>query len=71
LAVENVTQAVSNDLLRHTLRQLDGVVLHVHDEVVVDGGDEEEVRRVMATPPDWAAGLPLAVEVKRMSRYGK
>ena len=71
LAVENVTQAVSNDLLRHTLRQLDGVVLHVHDEVVVDGGDEEEVRRVMTTPPDWAAGLPLAVEVKRMSRYGK
>jgi len=71
LAVENVTQAVSNDLLRHTLRQLDGVVLHVHDEVVVDGGDEEEVRRVMTTPPDWAAGLPLAVDVKRMSRYGK
>ena len=71
LAVENVTQAVSNDLLRHTLRQLDDVVLHVHDEVVVDGGDEEEVRRVMTTPPDWAVGLPLAVEVKRMSRYGK
>ena len=71
LAVENVTQAVSNDLLRYTLRQLDDVVLHVHDEVVVDGGDEEEVRRVMTTPPDWAVGLPLAVEVKRMSRYGK
>jgi len=71
LAVENVTQAVSNDLLRHTLRQLDDVTLHCHDEVVVDGGDEEEVRRVMTTPPDWAVGLPLTVEVKRMSRYGK
>jgi DNA polymerase len=35
LACENITQATANDLLRHTLRQLDDVVLHVHDEVEV------------------------------------
>jgi len=71
LACENVTQAVANDLLRYALRQLDGVVLHVHDEIVVEGGSEEEVRRVMTTPPAWATGLPLAVGIKSMPRYGK
>jgi DNA polymerase bacteriophage-type len=35
LACENITQATANDLLRHALRQLDDVVLHVHDEVVL------------------------------------
>jgi len=71
LACENVTQAVANDLLRYALRQLDGVVLHVHDEIVVEGGSEEEVRRVMTTPPAWATGLPLACGIKSMPRYGK
>ena len=71
LACENVTQAVANDLLRFALRQLDSVVLHVHDEIVVEGGSEEEVRRVMTTPPAWATGLPLAVGIKTMPRYGK
>ena len=71
LACENVTQAVANDLLRYALRQLDGVVLHVHDEIVVEGGSEEEVRRVMTTPPAWATGLPLDCGIKSMPRYGK
>jgi len=71
LACENVTQAVANDLLRFALRQLDDVVLHVHDEIVVEGGSEEEVRRVMTTPPAWASGLPLACGIKSMPRYGK
>lgn len=75
LACENITQAVANDLLRHSLRQLDDVVLHVHDEVVVETDKPEEVMQqmseVMCTPPDWANGLPLAVEVSSMQRYGK
>ena len=71
LACENVTQAVAADLLRYALRQLDGVVLHVHDEIVVEGGSEEEVRRVMTTPPAWATGLPLDCGIKTMPRYGK
>jgi len=71
LACENVTQAVANDLLRYALRQLDGVVLHVHDEIVVEGGSEDEVRRVMTTPPAWATGLPLDCGIKTMPRYGK
>ena len=77
LACENITQAVANDLLRHSLRGLADVVLHVHDEIVVECPVAEadrvvaEVTRVMTTAPDWAEGLPLAVGVKTMTHYGK
>jgi DNA polymerase len=75
LACENITQAVANDLLRHALRHLDDVVLHVHDEIVIETAEPEavkiEMERVMCTPPAWATGLPLNVEVEIMSRYGK
>jgi len=74
LACENITQAIAHDLLRHSLRQLDDVVLHVHDEIVQETADPEApntLKRVMCTPPDWAAGLPLNAEVEVMSRYGK
>jgi len=70
LACENITQATANDLLRHALRQIDNVVLHVHDEIVVEG-ECPELERIMCTPPAWAAGLPLKAEVKTMERYGK
>jgi DNA polymerase len=71
LACENITQAVANDVLRHALRQLDNVVLHVHDEIVLEDGDPDLLARVMCTSPPWAVGLPLKAEVKQMSRYGK
>ena len=75
LACENITQATANDLLRHTLRQLDDVVLHVHDEVVLETDRPEEMavrlKEVMCTPPPWAKGLPLDAEVTTMKRYGK
>lgn len=77
LACENITQAVANDLLRHSLRQLDDVVLHVHDEIVVECKTEEveqvikQMQDVMCTPPDWAKGIPLGVEIHAMQRYGK
>jgi DNA polymerase len=74
LACENITQAISNDLLRHALRQLDDVVLHVHDEIVLETADPDApntLKQVMCTPPEWAAGLPLNAEVEVMNRYGK
>ena len=75
LACENITQAVANDLLRHSLRGLDDVVLHVHDEIVVETSEPEAVmqkmQEVMCTPPAWAQGLPLNIEVNTMRRYGK
>ena len=81
LACENITQAIANDLLRHALRRLEAegfdVVLHVHDEIVLetDAGTAEDAAaalvKIMCTPPLWAAGLPLNAEVAIMQRYGK
>lgn len=79
LACENITQAVANDLLRHSLWQLEeeglDVVLHVHDEIVLETADPEaaaaKLLKVMTTPPAWAYGLPLNAEVATMTRYGK
>jgi DNA polymerase len=77
LAAENICQAAANDVLRHSLRNLTDCVLHVHDEIVIECRAEEaeenkeRLEAVMVSTPDWAMGLPLAVEVKIMSRYGK
>jgi DNA polymerase len=77
LACENVTQAAANDILRGSLRQLGGVVLHVHDEIVVEcpSGEADAtvacMNQVMNTAPAWAAGLPLGSASKVMERYGK
>jgi DNA polymerase len=75
LACENVTQATAHDLLREALRRLPDVVLHVHDEIVLESDRPEEAKalleEVMTTPPVWAEGLPLDVEATIMGRYGK
>jgi DNA polymerase len=57
------------------LRQLEGVVWHVHDEIVVEcpAAEAEAVaarmHQIMCTPPAWAAGLPLAAEGVITTRY--
>jgi DNA polymerase len=81
MACEQATQATANDVLRAILRELDRrgltVVLHVHDEVGVECKAEDAERvsammaELMARPPSWARGLPLAAEGTIMLRYGK
>jgi DNA polymerase len=81
LACENITQAAANDVLRHSLRELDAVglnaVLHVHDEIVLEVPETDadaaakRLHDVMCAPPGWAIGLPLEAEVSVMTRYGK
>lgn len=77
LACENITQAAANDVLRASLANLDNVVLHVHDEIVVECAESQaeevkaRVEMVMCTPPAWCADLPLGVEAAIMQRYGK
>lgn len=78
---ENVTQAVAACLLREAILRLEDadydVVMHVHDEVVVEvpataGPEtEQEIEHLMAVVPAWAAGLPLAAEGWRGFRYRK
>lgn len=85
LAAENITQASGNDILRHTKRILHRqgipVVLDVHDEIVVEWSSIEPMRdarrmakrikEIMRTAPDWAADLPLDLDLSLMTRYGK
>ena len=77
LASENITHAAANDVLRYALRQVEplGVVLHIHDEIVIETDQPETVteqlRKVMCTAPPWAQGLPLDAEIHTMARYGK
>lgn len=75
LACENITQATAADILRNVLRQLPDVVLHCHDEVIVETDQPEQIKaemeRIMAIPPAWAEGLPLNAEAVIMARYGK
>jgi len=75
---ENVTQATARDLLGNSLLELDKVdpyevVSHVHDsaccEVPAGEGDVDEFCKIMERTPDWAAGLPIAVDGYRDTRF--
>lgn len=74
--VENITQAVSRDVLAEALVALDRsgypVVGHVHDEAIVDGeAPVDEISRIMCKLPSWANGLPLDAEGFVTQRYRK
>jgi DNA polymerase len=82
LLVENNTQAVARDLLADAMLRLDAqnfrIVLHVHDEVVVELPQFFEasitvkgIERIVSQVPEWAAGLPLAAEGWAGKRYRK
>lgn len=69
---ENITQAVARDLLVHAMENLEAagykIVLHVHDEVVIEAPDTDpdatmsEIDRIMGTGPSWSEGLPLGAD---------
>lgn len=65
---ENVVQAIARDCLAETLMNLakeyplDPVVMHIHDEVVMEARPDitlEEVNKVLSRPIAWAPGLIL------------
>jgi DNA polymerase len=64
---ENLVQAVSRDILAHSMLALDRagypIVLHVHDEIVSEVphsyGSVEEFEQIMGLMPAWAAGWPV------------
>ena len=64
--VENIVQAISRDILCDAMRRLDdaglSIVMHVHDEVVIEADDGvllDEVCQIMSITPPWAKGLIL------------
>lgn len=81
LITENICQGVCRDLLASALVQCEAeelpVVMHVHDEVVVEIEAEAADRaldrlcEIMATPPPWAGGFPIGVEGFTSNRYVK
>ena len=76
---ENVVQALCRDLLAGALMACERtgypVVLHVHDEVVVEvpkgAGRVEEVQQLMTQVPPWARGIPVNSSAWRDERYVK
>jgi len=77
---ENIVQAISRDLLVHSMLIIQKagipIIFHVHDEVVteVDENDSESFRivhKAMETIPSWAAGLPLEAETQESRRFTK
>jgi len=78
---ENVTQRFARDVLGEAILRLEAagfvVALTAHDEIVLavdkDNAEdaEREATRLMTIPPDWAPGLPLAVEGGLSDRYSK
>lgn len=79
---ENVTQASSRDILSEALMRLSRehfykVVLHVHDEILLEVPEHynevhfKEVKAIMETLPSWAKGLPLTAEGFEGTRFQK
>lgn len=83
LLAENITQAVCADLMVDLLLWLDKerpewpVVMHVHDQVVLEvpvaEAEEavEDIEECMAVSPWWAQGMPLAAEGWHDTRFRK
>lgn len=77
---ENVTQAVSRDVLAAAMPAIEAagydIVLTVHDEIIAEAPDSDEfnaghLASLMATTPIWANGLPLAAAGFEAYRYRK
>ncbi len=68
--VENCVQAIARDCLADAMLRITKagykIVMHVHDEVVLEVPDKEgslqEVDEIMSTSISWAKGLPLTAE---------
>lgn len=79
MLTENITQAVSRDLLADAIKRCEQrgypVVMHVHDEIVSEidesFGSEEEFIDILCEKADWATEIPIKAESWRGKRYRK
>lgn len=77
--VENIVQATARDCLRDAMFRVDeagfNIVMHVHDEVVLDVpievGSVEEINKIMGVDIEWAPGLLLKADGYECSYYMK
>ena len=74
--VENITQAISRDILCYamqTLRNME-IVAHVHDEIIIECDERIDLSAVckqMARTPSWADGLLLRADGFECQFYQK
>lgn len=73
--VENIVQATARDLLVYAMKNLNlPIVMHIHDEVVIDAPLDlkvEEVSKKMSEVPSWASGLILNADGYECDFYKK
>ena len=76
--VENIVQATARDILADAMRRLDAagyrIVMHVHDEVVIEApktASLEEICAIMGETPKWAKGLLLRADGFTCDHYKK
>lgn len=74
---DNVVQAIARDLLTHALHTVNNagheIVMHVHDEIVVETATASvtEVCKLMSQEPAWGQGLPLTADGYECDFYQK
>ena len=73
---ENITQAISRDILCYAMKTLRccRIVAHVHDEVIIEARPGDTVERIcaeMGKCPDWADGLILRADGYECEYYRK
>lgn len=81
---ENIVQAIARDVLAEAMVRLEKhefpIVMHVHDEVLVEICPEqmepwkmveEHFEHLMSEPPAWAPDLPIAIDTWYGNRYHK
>ena len=74
--VENICQSVARDLLAYSLKTLQNydVVMHIHDEAVLEVPQNVKVETVcglMSRLPEWAAGLIMKADGFESNFYRK
>ena len=78
--LEQCCQAIARDVLTSSMQNVEQagyqIILHVHDELICETPDSVAfnaagLSEIMATPPQWIEGLPLAAEGFETKRYRK
>jgi DNA polymerase len=81
--LENIIQGLCRDLLAEHMLEISKalkfakIVMHVHDEIVVESLDEnlnynkEIIEEICKTPPKWMEGFPLSYETTVSKFYRK